>query len=208
MNLECRISMHFIIHLKLWNDKTYDFFYCKSKMSVLVKSAFFLLMLKSVITDHSSNFSSEVCTSPNEEFQSCGTACPLTCSNIKNPPELCTLQCVIGCGCRTGFVKDSQSGNCVSPENCSGSYLKLFHINWVLIDEKLTEAICGENEKYNLCGTACAITCANYKKPLLKCTLQCVPGCECQDGFIRDTQTGKCVLAENCTGQCPSGYFI
>ncbi|CDW58569.1 Chymotrypsin-elastase inhibitor ixodidin [Trichuris trichiura] len=53
---------------------------------------------------------------PNEQFTSCGTACPLTCEDVKNPtPKACTLQCVPGCFCKEGYALDA-SKKCV-PES-------------------------------------------------------------------------------------------
>ncbi|KAF8383736.1 hypothetical protein PRIPAC_72878, partial [Pristionchus pacificus] len=40
----------------------------------------------------------------NQQFTRCGTACPPTCSN-PNPP--CTRQCVAGCQCRRGFIRNN-----------------------------------------------------------------------------------------------------
>lgn len=53
----------------------------------------------------------------NEKYQNCGTACPLTCDNYKNPPTVCTQQCVEDCFCEEGFVRD-RNMRCVKPENC------------------------------------------------------------------------------------------
>ncbi|GIY61356.1 hypothetical protein CDAR_166731, partial [Caerostris darwini] len=53
----------------------------------------------------------------NERFTGCGTACPLTCDNYDNPPKFCTLQCIIGCECQEGFVRNAD-GKCVLPREC------------------------------------------------------------------------------------------
>lgn len=89
-------------------------------MSVLVKSAFILLMLENVMADQESYSSIRTCEKPNEEFKACGTACPLTCANFINPPTQCTEQCIVGCACKEGFVRDAINGNCVAPEKCTG----------------------------------------------------------------------------------------
>ncbi|XP_011166052.2 chymotrypsin inhibitor [Solenopsis invicta] len=51
----------------------------------------------------------------NEEWTTCGTACPQTCDSLPNQP--CTMQCVIGCQCREGYVLNS-SRQCVPPSEC------------------------------------------------------------------------------------------
>ena len=51
----------------------------------------------------------------NAEYTPCGTACPLTCEH--QAPRPCTLQCVIGCQCKKGFVRD-KTGRCVTPNKC------------------------------------------------------------------------------------------
>uniref|UniRef100_A0A1W7R985 Venom protein n=1 Tax=Hadrurus spadix TaxID=141984 RepID=A0A1W7R985_9SCOR len=57
------------------------------------------------------------CDSPGEIFQNCGTACPLTCDNYQNPPKYCTRNCVFGCFCKKGLVRN-KSGICVSTSEC------------------------------------------------------------------------------------------
>uniref|UniRef100_A0A2L2ZAT2 Papilin n=1 Tax=Parasteatoda tepidariorum TaxID=114398 RepID=A0A2L2ZAT2_PARTP len=45
---------------------------------------------------------------------------------------------------------------------------------------------CPSNYHYNDCGSACQITCENYKDPLLLCTRICVLGCLCDEveGYV------------------------
>ena len=54
-------------------------------------------------------------------FQTCGTACPLTCDNYKNPPTGCIDECVEGCFCPQGLVELGTT--CVSPTSCPGEFL-------------------------------------------------------------------------------------
>ncbi|GIY83333.1 papilin [Caerostris extrusa] len=123
------------------------------------------------------NHNDEVCP-PNSKYQPCGTACPRTCENYKNPPKACVLMCNPGCHCDEGYVK-TKDGKCVLPQNCPG------------------KEVCGENERYSHCGTACPLTCDNYDNPPQICTLQCKIGCECKEGFVRNAD-GKCVLPKEC----------
>ncbi|KFM77647.1 Zonadhesin, partial [Stegodyphus mimosarum] len=110
-----------------------------------------------------------------EEYQECGTACPETCENL-GKPRVCTLQCVSGCFCKKGLVRNF-NGRCVIPEDCS-------------------EEECAEDEEYQECGTACPETCKNLGKPRT-CTLQCVSGCFCKNGLVRNS-SGRCVSPEDC----------
>nr|XP_042900403.1 cysteine-rich venom protein 6-like isoform X2 [Parasteatoda tepidariorum] len=55
----------------------------------------------------------------NSHFNDCGSACPITCENYKNPPTFCIRICVDGCHCDEdeGYVK-TKDGRCVLPEDC------------------------------------------------------------------------------------------
>lgn len=60
------------------------------------------------------------CPGVNEEYQTCGTDCPLTCGNLADPPQMCNMKCVEGCFCQFGYVRDEATKSCVSPAECSG----------------------------------------------------------------------------------------
>ncbi|KXJ81878.1 hypothetical protein RP20_CCG017355 [Aedes albopictus] len=55
-----------------------------------------------------------------EIYNECGTACPATCDSIKrnDGPKICTANCVIGCFCDRGYVRNTNSGRCVVAEDC------------------------------------------------------------------------------------------
>ncbi|XP_073968282.1 chymotrypsin inhibitor-like [Bombus fervidus] len=59
----------------------------------------------------------------------------------------------------------------------------------------LTQASCPANEVWNDCGTACPLTCEDPNPGI--CTVQCVPGCECIDGYVRN-EYQKCVELDDC----------
>lgn len=42
----------------------------------------------------------QACSDPNKIYQTCGSACPIGCDNIANPPAICSADCVRGCFCR------------------------------------------------------------------------------------------------------------
>ncbi|XP_076389767.1 chymotrypsin inhibitor-like [Megachile rotundata] len=51
----------------------------------------------------------------NQVWDNCGSSCPTTCED--SGPKTCIMQCVAGCTCKEGFVKNSV-GACVSPSQC------------------------------------------------------------------------------------------
>uniref|UniRef100_A0A7I4Z5N6 TIL domain-containing protein n=1 Tax=Haemonchus contortus TaxID=6289 RepID=A0A7I4Z5N6_HAECO len=51
---------------------------------------------------------------------------------------------------------------------------------------------CGPNEVFDTCGSACEPSCRNPNPTI--CTLQCVVGCRCRQGFFRD-DFGQCVAS-------------
>ncbi|XP_076298597.1 serine protease inhibitor swm-1-like [Lasioglossum baleicum] len=114
----------------------------------------------------------------NENWNECGTACPPTCDNPK--PTVCTTQCVQGCQCNSGLVRN-KSGQCIPPNWCPNG-----------------NQTCSPNENWNECGTACPPTCDNPKPTF--CTEQCVQGCQCKPGLVRN-KWGQCVLEH----WCPNG---
>ncbi|KFB36020.1 putative salivary secreted serine protease inhibitor [Anopheles sinensis] len=57
---------------------------------------------------------------------------------------------------------------------------------------------CGENETYQRCGTACERRCDNSDYWNTPCEEPCVDKCFCDDGYLRDKDTNKCVRAWRC----------
>ncbi len=54
----------------------------------------------------------------NEEYDSCGTACPKNCFN-RFQKIMCTENCVAGCFCKEGFILDKEGGKCIPEKQCS-----------------------------------------------------------------------------------------
>uniref|UniRef100_A0A0N5BQ16 TIL domain-containing protein n=1 Tax=Strongyloides papillosus TaxID=174720 RepID=A0A0N5BQ16_STREA len=118
----------------------------------------------------------------NEHFDECGTACPITCNNYYNQPKVCTMQCVIGCVCNEGYIRDKQTNQCVLPIHCSRN----------------TTYECPENEHFDECSTDCPITCSNHKNPPKVCNKMCRVGCVCDRDYVRDEASDKCVKRSEC----------
>jgi hypothetical protein len=120
----------------------------------------------------------------NEIFLTCGSACPQTCSEPH--PGMCTMQCVVGCFCKPGFLK-ADNGACVAAENCGARAEDAMPIQ---------PRVCGQNEEFRQCK-GCDGTCKN-PNPL--CPRICIPGCACKRGFLR-SEEGKCIETRECSAQ-------
>uniref|UniRef100_A0A182RDI6 TIL domain-containing protein n=1 Tax=Anopheles funestus TaxID=62324 RepID=A0A182RDI6_ANOFN len=55
---------------------------------------------------------------------------------------------------------------------------------------------CGVNEYYSDCGPMYELNC--LKKNLAIDTYECIAGCFCKTGYIREVQGGMCIPAANC----------
>lgn len=55
---------------------------------------------------------------------------------------------------------------------------------------------CPDNQVYDECGSACPATC---NQGTIVCTMQCVPGCFCKEGYARRSETDHtCVPLSEC----------
>ncbi|XP_054714544.1 SCO-spondin-like [Uloborus diversus] len=173
------------------------------------------------------NKSPESC-GKNQVYKPCGSACPPTCEN-KGKSVRCTRQCVAGCFCKNGLVKDS-NGKCVKLYDCKKAGKKPpghhppthrpphcdrlkcgkgCHIDYSTkpcpsCKCKGGTGSCGKEEVYQQCGSACPPTCKSQGKPA-RCTMQCVAGCFCKGKMVRNEQ-GRCVNPRDCKkgNNCPA----
>ncbi|VDK17498.1 unnamed protein product, partial [Anisakis simplex] len=116
---------------------------------------------------------------PNQQFSACGPSCPRTCG--RDEPEIYTKSCVQGCFCKDGYILDRENGECIPETQCKQQHnLCCFFI-----------AQCGPNGQFKVCGTTCPRICGRDEPEL--CTLNCVQGCFCNDGYILDREDGVCI---------------
>jgi len=118
----------------------------------------------------------------NEMFMTCGTACPATCTNPR-PSAVCTRQCIVGCFCKAGFLKNDQ-GVCVHSETCGVPAAEAVPVQ---------APVCGVNEEHRQCK-GCDGSCKN---PNPKCLRICVPGCACLKNHLRN-EHGLCTPMHEC----------
>jgi hypothetical protein len=94
-------------------------------MSLKIISILTIILIISVNT-----LAQEDC-GPNEDYNSCGTACPETCETlIKGQPQMCSMQCVSGCFCKPGLYRDKARNNeCVSEQVCKKNLKEMSNTN-------------------------------------------------------------------------------
>ncbi|KAJ0174465.1 hypothetical protein K1T71_009573 [Dendrolimus kikuchii] len=74
---------------------------------------YFVLFLAFLVTIVSSK---NQCCPENEVYKECGSACPKTCA-ADSEDTICTEQCVVGCFCKDGYVRNS-ADKCILPSDC------------------------------------------------------------------------------------------
>uniref|UniRef100_A0A915EDY6 Thyroglobulin type-1 domain-containing protein n=1 Tax=Ditylenchus dipsaci TaxID=166011 RepID=A0A915EDY6_9BILA len=130
------------------------------------------------------------CSDPLKNFQSCGSACPSACGQLRTPD--CPVQCVAGCFCRAPYVlkeaSDPNSG-CILPQHCP---------------EFREDSDCNEpNQIWSACvSKKCPRSCEEW---LPFCQPDdCRPGCECRLPYVslKKGEVGRnCVLPEQCSAR-------
>ncbi|KAL7011539.1 hypothetical protein ACKWTF_014308 [Chironomus riparius] len=97
-------------------------------------------------------------------------------------------QCIPGCVCTRGMIRDPNTFKCISEHKCPNP---VNNPKW-----------CPINEVYSDCSAGCQRTCDTLNA-VFKC--RCIPGCICRDGYVRSQITNQCVPIKSCKG-CPKGY--
>lgn len=92
------------------------------------------------------------------------------------------------CNCKPGLIRATRDGPCVPRNQCG--------------NQGGGAGGCKRNEVFNSCGSACPAVCG--RRAPEACTAQCVPGCFCERGFIRD-QSGLCIPTAACRGGSGGG---
>ncbi|GFT61777.1 hypothetical protein NPIL_98771, partial [Nephila pilipes] len=57
---------------------------------------------------------------------------------------------------------------------------------------------CPELERWDKCKAHCQENCSNHDQGI-SCTKNCVPGCICEEGFVRERDGGKCIPKDKCS---------
>ena len=59
------------------------------------------------------------CRKPNQYFNDCGSACDLTCEDVRNDIRglMCVAQCIKKCSCISGYLM-KENGDCAFKSDC------------------------------------------------------------------------------------------
>ncbi|XP_073511793.1 inducible metalloproteinase inhibitor protein-like isoform X2 [Phyllobates terribilis] len=58
------------------------------------------------------------CCRGNTTYAECGNDCPNTCAHMLQPNPTCPEICFMGCFCKPGYVRMTDSKQCVLPQDC------------------------------------------------------------------------------------------
>uniref|UniRef100_A0A0K0F1N5 TIL domain-containing protein n=1 Tax=Strongyloides venezuelensis TaxID=75913 RepID=A0A0K0F1N5_STRVS len=126
----------------------------------------------------------------NEYFTLCGSACEPRCSDYNKINNWCTLQCVIGCECYKGFVRNDYTNECIRSSECP-----------VITTRRPPTKQCDANSTFNTCKSPCPDKCSEKPSKIKICTRNCAGiGCECLRGYVINDVggDGKCILRKDC----------
>ncbi|XP_077530136.1 uncharacterized protein LOC144142467 [Haemaphysalis longicornis] len=115
-----------------------------------------------------------------QDFNSCGSACPLTCN--RQIPWHCPKHCVAGCACPPGYVRNPRNRKkaCISAASCPPR--------------------CPKYSSFQLCVSNCQLWC-NRRRPK-HCFTSCLRGdCVCRKGYAKRIQRGQVTCVPR--SQCP-----
>lgn len=97
-----------IVSLLVIECEFYQFFLCK------YNSVIIMIFIKNILVTLSN--ARIDCPGINEEYKECGRRCEKTCDNL-NSIKSCSVECVSGCFCRPGTVRN-QFYQCVPIPEC------------------------------------------------------------------------------------------
>lgn len=119
----------------------------------------------------------------NEVFSSNVSQCQNTCYRKEfNKTTTCAIN--PGCVCRQGFIRNQDSYQCIPLMSC--------------LDKRRPKQ-CPDSEFYSDCdaGSECQKTCRRD----VATNCNCVGGCVCRTGFVRNEVNFQCIPEELCQGK-------
>ncbi|CAH4008553.1 unnamed protein product [Pieris brassicae] len=146
-----------------------------------------------------------------DEFFFCGPECDNECStlhemNRTNCPIL-NIVCNEKCYCEDGYARDDE-GQCIPIEECPSSYYRQVRSPKSHIHRE--PLLCPPNEEYAMCKRSCPPDTCISLVARFKCDSreQCIPGCACKSGFLRQNADGPCTPIRECPQLASSPDFL
>lgn len=144
------------------------------------------------------------CCIKDQTVSNCYNECTArTCRNVKNPPQICTLQCALNvCECREGLYLN-ECNECVVKEMCYVDCLKSMPIKCKGSHERVYG--CLKPSERRVCPNPVDIMINAITAQLTNSTIReelCILNvCDCTRGFFRN-KCGKCVPLPECDNNC------
>ena len=152
-------------------------------------------------------------------WKECGSICRQSCATVSKDLE-CVDQCVAGCQCADGMVRD-HANKCIPAEECRCEFNGHFYANgehryfdcnvcechkggWFCTDNACEHnESCEANQMFSQCMDMVPLTCSNMHLPKHKRMLgthksHCQPGCICVAGTVFDEISKSCVEPSSC----------
>lgn len=95
------------------------------------------------------------------------------------------------------MIRNINNGKCIPIDTC--------HIQLVVEQKNLSANICDENEHFSEMNAGCQLSCYTYFNDARneRCHSEVVDsaGCVCNENYVRDTKTGKCIEISKCASK-------
>uniref|UniRef100_A0A0N5AM31 Thyroglobulin type-1 domain-containing protein n=1 Tax=Syphacia muris TaxID=451379 RepID=A0A0N5AM31_9BILA len=163
------------------------------------------------------------CSDPLKQYNSCGSACPISCATINVPPNRCVEVCKPGCFCKIPYVLEDDndpinSRSCVLPAQCQFNSMRILN---QLPDNKVDPRLTNPSnlstitlpqlqnsfhplKSFLSCGSPCPAACNSRNS--FRCEGKCISGCFCRTPYILSDSSNlnsRCVLPQNCPTNAP-----
>lgn len=90
--------------------------------------------------------------------------------------------------CKPQLIRNDITGKCAAISKCKK-----------LLTELNSTSKCGENEHFSKTNAGCQFSCYTLHNGMKNCHQ--ASGCICNENFVRDTKSGKCIEVSKCVSK-------
>lgn len=127
----------------------------------------------------------------------CEASCQPSCgSSFADSKSYLKCGCVHGCICKPNLIRSAATGKCSPIKRCQK-----------LLTESNSSSLCDENEHYTATRADCQLSCHTLHYGDVK-DCQEASGCICNENYVRDTKSGKCIEISKCPSKTLKLFFL